>query len=237
MLADHKYDNPLPLSVFESPPITYKLTSAINLTFRRTKYQGNCCHSIDFSNTAARKIRYKVFLHLFQRLDCHLVHLIHLVRISRWSTCMWTVNKSQRVELSIRNPFPVDPFPEICPQGHENGGNTSQYMSSGKAWIPMPPPIRRLFTAFPLQTYPAADLPSSCPPPVTYPRLCVHGSSDSSYPTWDAECLKWQVHLLISCLLYAMLVSDGRRSFDLSGRNVNLCPRRTIVVLLANYHS
>lgn len=74
----------------------------------------------------------------------------------------------------------------------------------------MPLPIRRLFTAFPLQTYPAAALPSSCPPPVTYPRLCVHGSSDSSYPTWDAECLKWQVQPFIPglCKVLVSLIVD-----------------------------
>jgi hypothetical protein len=67
-------------------------------------------------------------------------------------------------------------------------------MSTPRPWLPMPSPIRRLFTAFPLQTFPPAPLPSSCPAPVTVPRLYIHAiTSDPHIPSWDAECLKWQV--------------------------------------------
>ena len=62
-----------------------------------------------------------------------------------------------------------------------------------RPWLPIPSPIRRLFTSFPLQTFPPAPLPSSCPPPTTLPRLYIL-TTDPLGPSWDAECLKWQVN-------------------------------------------
>jgi hypothetical protein len=64
-----------------------------------------------------------------------------------------------------------------------------------RPWLPMPSPIRRLFTAFPLKTFPPSPLPSSCPPPVAVPRLYIHSDTiNPLLPSWDAECLKWQVN-------------------------------------------
>jgi len=69
-------------------------------------------------------------------------------------------------------------------------------MSTPRPRIPVPSPIRRLFNAFPLQTFPSTPLPSSCPAPVNVPRLFIHSAtSDSANPSWDAECLKWQTFL------------------------------------------
>jgi hypothetical protein len=68
-------------------------------------------------------------------------------------------------------------------------------MSASRPWLPMPSAIRSLFTAFPLKTFPSSPLPSNST--VTVPRLYIYNTtSNPMTPSWDAKCLKWQVHPL-----------------------------------------
>lgn len=105
-------------------------------------------------------------------------------------------------------------------------------MSTPRPWLPMPSPIRRLFTAFPLITFPSSPLPSSCPSPVNVPRLYIYStSSDQTFPSWDAESLKWQVS------------SKGKKIFTncrhfsaWNGKNALLYQAQGILVLPVNYH-
>jgi hypothetical protein len=93
-------------------------------------------------------------------------------------------------DRSVAN-FPLIFFPTL-----------STMTTSPRPWLPIPSPIRRLFTSFPLQTFPPAPLPSSSPPPTSLPRLYVL-TADPLGPSWDAESLKWQVNprpVRVDCL-------------------------------------
>lgn len=88
----------------------------------------------------------------------------------------------------------------LSPPGHVG---FAAMTTPARPWLPIPSPIRRLFTSFPLQTFPPAPLPSSCPQPSDVPRLFIHASSPADLPSWDAQSLKWQVIVLsISPILH-----------------------------------
>ena len=75
------------------------------------------------------------------------------------------------------------------------------HVAMTRPWLPIPSPVRRLFTSFPLQTFPPSSLPSSCPNPTEQvPRLFIYANNslDVNIPSWDAQCLKWQVIPLVS---------------------------------------
>ena len=103
-------------------------------------------------------------------------------------------------------------------------------------WLPIPSPIRRLFTSFPLQTFSPAPLPSSCPQPTNSPRLVIYSNSPTDLPSWDAQSLKWQVFAPSSTSPF-WLIRRPRHFCVSVGRNVMLCRDQSTQVHQVNYLS
>lgn len=88
-------------------------------------------------------------------------------------------------------------MPPQATEGPQTEGSTPSFFR-------VPPPIKQLFDRFPLTTYPANDLPQRVPSGHADNQLFVFSDAASARrgrPSFNPQCLKWQVSLLSICKL------------------------------------
>lgn len=78
--------------------------------------------------------------------------------------------------------------------------------NSRPGWFAVPAPVRELFKLFPLTTLPADPLPERAPERTRpRPRLYVFAKTEedarSGRPSFNPQCLKWQVSFPQSAIL------------------------------------
>jgi metaxin len=90
--------------------------------------------------------------------------------------------------------------------------------------LTVPPPLAKLFSYFPLKTYPPSKPVKH---PIVSPLLWIHPSPPSvpdkkSVLSADVECLKWQAHIALRGLRNVSVRWDVSQDGALDGRLPNL---------------
>lgn len=93
-----------------------------------------------------------------------------------------------------------------------------------RSLLSVPPPLAKLFSYFPLKTYPALKQTKA---PIVNPLLWIHPSPPSvpgkeSVLSADVECLKWQAHIALRGLRNIYVRWDVSQDGAINGRLPNL---------------
>jgi metaxin len=98
---------------------------------------------------------------------------------------------------------------------------------ASRSLIPLPAPIRRLFDAFPLVTYPSAPLPTSAPPRISSDDAATLHIFTTNPPSPDAPshnptCLAYQTYLRLRGVRFRCVPATNHAAPD--GRLPYLMP-------------
>lgn len=82
---------------------------------------------------------------------------------------------------------------------HKSTYSESEVKENPSQWLRTPPPIKRVFNKFPLQTYPPNELPQRTAASNSQHTLYIFATEEGvrdGQPSFNPGCLKWQVCLL-----------------------------------------
>lgn len=101
----------------------------------------------------------------------------------------------------------------MTPEGRDTSGQAPSYVSISRArdYFAVPAPIKRIFDQFPLVTYSSNDLPQRGSSSRTGNRLFVFtdaAGAKSHKPSFNPQCLKWQVREDSGVCRLCLIVSD-----------------------------
>ncbi|KAA6407639.1 MAG: hypothetical protein FRX48_08477 [Lasallia pustulata] len=94
-------------------------------------------------------------------------------------------------------------------------GNPPSPHHAPQHWWSMPTPIRRLFDKFPLQTYPANELPQRTAGDRSQHLLYVFTTPEAARrgdPSFNPSCLKWQTYLKVLGVDHKIVLSNNHAS-------------------------
>jgi hypothetical protein len=156
------------------------------------------------ANRAATSSRYHIFrpgVFYCYRLD---------ILIPVWQQYFFYVRRHWHTEFILHhNPSRASPIlrhPSMSPDNRGASGQAPEDTPSSRArdFFSVPAPIKRIFDQFPLVTYPSNDLPHHSGTAQRANRLFVFtdpASARRGRPSFNPQCLKWQVRWMIVKLL------------------------------------
>ena len=114
---------------------------------------------------------------------------------------------------SINDP-PASPSPSIKAPTTRPTSN-ARPTAPTRSWLALPPPLKHLFSLFPLRTLPASPLPARTASHRSVNTLHVFSSysaAANNAPSFNPTCLKWQTYLKFLGVKFQTVVSTNHAS-------------------------